>query len=736
MRSVLRAVVVGLLLLCLTAAFAAADGAASSAIGGVTGEAPGEAPGEAAGEAAGEAGQGIPKDAQPPQRDKPGPLTPGSLTPGPLTQGSLSAYTLPSVTVYGVADQPPSVPVVTRFGTQFNVVTEEQISRQGALDFYDALRNVPGVMFQKKNIIGGQTGHSLYIRGRGASHPSPDLTILFDDVPRSGVLYGQALADGIPVYALGGMEVYKYPQPSRFGSGYGMINFIPRHMTEEGVEARVCFEGGSHGTFAENLGAGAKKGPWDIYAAQSLISTDGHVAHSDAKQESYYANLGYRLNDNWSVRFMANYVDAGTESPGNPLTGVRATDRYDTETTLVTLSAAHEYDQASGYVKLYYNSTNFYIRGEKNGAEKSKQSNDLWGLRARETFSLWEGSEFVAGFDLDRTELTNENWRASGLRTWEFPNQTVFSPYVAASQLIGNEDGLHVIPSAGLRYYSHSLFKDKASPQAGLVLGYARTGLSFNYARGVNYPSPVVLQNFLTDKSLPKGFDTEKIKPEVVDHYEVALTHSWEGIAALGATYFYDRGKDRTRAYMFGRAPSESFFNSTTARYEIEGVELSASLTPLEGLELFAGATWMDVEAKGDNGEKRGKMPYTPSFALQAGFAWNFYGNFTVSGDYRHLRDVYAATSARTANPGAPASDFGKLDKSDKLPDINVVNIRLDYGFECEPLQVREGKVFVAVDNLLDADYAYALEKNAATGQRAFYYMPGITYMVGFELKF
>ena len=659
---------------------------------------------------------------------------------GPLTQGSQSAVVLPVVNIYGVADQAPTVPVTTRFGTQFNVVTEEQIERQGALDFYDALRNVPGVMFRKSNIIGGQTSHSLYIRGRGASHPSPDLSILFDDVPRSGVLYGQALADGIPVYALGGMEIYKYPQPSRFGSGYGMINFIPRSMTEEGTEARMGFEGGSHGTFAENLGAGAKQGPWDIYAAQSWISTDGHVAHSAAKQESYYVNMGYALNDNWSLRFMANYVEAKTEAPDNPLTGVRGTDRYDTETTLMTLALSHRYDAASGYVKFYYNSTNFYIMGESNGTAKSKQSNDLWGLRARETFSLWEGSEFIAGFDLDRTDLTNENWRAAGKREWDFPNQTVFSPYLAASQLVGDEDALHAIPSAGVRYYSHSLFKDKVSPQAGLVLGYARTSLSFNYARGVNYPSPVVLQNYLTDKSLPRGFDTEKIKPEVVDHFEVALSHSWDHLATVSATYFHDRGKDRTRAYMGGPVgvypSSESFFNSTTARYTIRGVELSGSVTPAEGLEFFAGATWMDVDAMGDNGKKQGKMPYTPSFQLQAGFKWNFWDSFTLSGDYQHLRDVYAGDAGRGSPPANPTSNFTRLTRADKLPDMNVVNMRLDYGFDCEQLKVKEGKVFVMVDNVLDADYAYSLAKDNATGDRAMYWMPGITYMVGFELKF
>ena len=658
-----------------------------------------------------------------------------------LTQGSLTAHTLPPVTIYGVADQPPAVPVTTSFGTQFNVVTEEQISLQNSLDFYDALRNVPGVMYQKKNIIGGQTSSSLYMRGRGASHPSPDLTILFDEVPRSGVLYGQALADGIPIYALGGMEIYKYPQPSRFGSGYGMINFVPKYMTEEGQEFKIGMQGGSYGTFAENIGMGAKKDAFDIYAAHSWIRTDGHVAHSSADQESYYVNTGFQMNENWNLRLMANYVDATTDAPLSPIDGSKKYPRsFDTETTLVTLTLSHEYEKASGYLKGYYNNTNFYLNDETSGGvagvADSKQSNDLYGLRVRETLWLWEGSEIVAGFDLDRMELENRQSfkNANPTIKWDFPDVTVFSPYLAVSQMFGDKDGFHVTPSAGLRYYNNNTFDDKAAPQAGLVLGYANTSLNFNYARGVNYPSPVVLQAFLGNNSLPSGFDTEEIKPEVVDHYEVGLTHTWPGIASLNASFFYDKGKDRTRAYMFGAAPDESFFNATTPRYRIRGMELSGNLTPVENLDLFAGATWLRVKATGDDGVERDKMPYTPSFAFQAGFKWRFLEDFQFSGDYQYLRDVYGATSARTSNPANPNSSFGELTDADKLPSINVVNLRLDYFFNYEPLHIKEGKIFLAVDNVLDRDYAYALEKSGT--QTGYYYMPGRTFMAGFELKF
>jgi iron complex outermembrane receptor protein len=674
------------------------------------------------------------------QKNDPSKNTSGTEA-GKLSQGSLTAYALPEVTVYGVADQTPAVPVTTRFGNQFNTVTEEQIERQDALDFYDALRNVPGVIFQKKNIIGGQTSHSLYMRGRGTSHPSPDLNILFDDVPRSGVLYGQALADGIPVYALGGMEIYKYPQPSRFGSGYGMINFIPKYKTDNGFEASVNFEGGSYGTFGENVGVGFKKGKFDLYAAQDVLTTDGHVTHSAGKQASYYVNFGFQASEHWSIRALGNYVDARTEVPNNPLTGTRATDRYDTITGLTTLTLGNQFFKASGYLKFYYNDTSFYIRGESNGTAQSLQSNTLYGLRGRETFSLWENSELVAGFDLDRANLQNYNISytsplgSNNPRTWRFPDQTIVSPYLAINQLFGSESKIHVIPSTGIRFSHNSVFADIAAPQAGLIFGYRHTDLNLNYARGVNYPSPVVLQGFLANQDLPAGFDTNKIKPETVNHYEMGLTHSLPKTFTLGGTYFYDRGKDRTRAYMYGGAPSELFFNSTTARYRIQGFELTGNVKPAAPLKVFGAVTWLRARGTGDDGVERSRMPYTPSFTLQTGFNWDFLSRFHLNGDFQHFQNMYAGTLMRTSSAASPASNFSNLTDLNLLPDANVVNVRLDYDFTFKPLYLERTQLFLALDNVLNCKYAYAMETNTA-GSKGYYYMPGTTFRLGINLNF
>ena len=370
----------------------------------------------------------------------------------------------------------PVTPVDTPYATQYNVVTEEQIKEQGSYDLQSTLRDVPGVMFQSKNLLGSQTSHSLYIRGRGASHPSSDIIIQFDGVPRFGALFGQVLGDGIAVSTIGGMEVYKSPQPSQFGSGYAMVNILPKYMKKEGQEAVLDFRGGSYDTFDESVSAGFKKGPFDIYASQNWQDTDGHRPNSAATQKNYYANAGYQINKQWNIRFLVNYVDSKTYAP-KPDTTPTATngvswpgaERYDTETFFTTLTVNHVYDSFGGYLKAYWNDTNFDLVQEltngvryagRTGGLKSRQEIGLHGVRGRETFHFWQGGEIILGADLDMTSLKNTQRTYSGLaspgingglakRVWDFPDTRIFSPYLAVSQEFGRTEGFHVTPSSG-----------------------------------------------------------------------------------------------------------------------------------------------------------------------------------------------------------------------------------------------------------------------------------------------
>jgi outer membrane receptor protein involved in Fe transport len=674
---------------------------------------------------------------------------------------------LEEITVIGTSYSNPVTPITTRYGTQYNLVTEEQIKEQNSYDFESTLRNVPGVMFQSKNLIGEQTSHSLYIRGRGASHPSSDFAIEFDGVPRYGALFGQVLGDSIAISTIGGIEVYKSPQLSQFGSGYASVNILPKYLTKEGQEIVLNFSGGSYYTFNESLSGGIKKGPFDIYVSQSFADTDGHRDsqhwaeadgrrdHSGAQQQNYYVNTGFQINKEWNVRLLTNYVRSKTEAP-MPDTIPTATnrvswpgaERYDTETFLTTLTLNHQYKHLDGFLKAYWNETDFDLLqeltsgrryGSGTGGLWSQQEISLYGIRAKEKLHLWRGGEILIGADLDLTELKNTQRTYSGLavagingglakRVWDFPDIALLSPYLAISQMVSRSEGFqfipegfHIIPSAGFRYYEHDEFKDKPAAQVGLVTGYGHTDLNINYSRGVNYPTPVVLMNMVLTSS-PVSNPSQywkNIKPEVVDHYEIGLTHTWPKVASLGATVFYDKGRDRFQAYMFGSIPTQ--FNDPIGRYKIQGLELTGTVTPVKNIECFAGATWLETKATGNNGIERDHMPYTPAFQFQAGVNWTFLDHFRLFVDMQHLRDMYQGTSSR---PGT--FNFAQLPRSDKLDDITLVNARLSYRFNYKPLRLGDSEIFLAVNNITNQKYEYAKG----------YTMPGTTVFAGFSMKF
>jgi iron complex outermembrane receptor protein len=624
--------------------------------------------------------------------------------------------------------RPPAAPVspeTDSFGAQHNEVSGEQIREQGSLDILDALRDVPGVVFSKRNIIGTNTGSSVYVRGRGYTHPSLDTTVSFDDVPRFGLIYGQSMADSIPVFAAESVEIYKYPQPSSFGAGYANINVSPRYMAEQGWEAETGFSGGSYLTFGENASFGLRKGRFDVFAAQSWVSTEGHVVHSGAYQQSYYLNLGLWLNAYWNLRLLGNFVDAETLQP--PKIAQSKSDilsTFKTETLFTTAAANNEYDNALGYIKLYYNFTDFRWLDDDlvNPGDWSRQNLNAWGLRAKEVFSFWKGSDISIGIDLDMNKTANEDHNTiSASVITDFPLMTLFSPYLGVSQYFILTEKIYLIPSGGFRAYVHSLWDNSLSPQAGLVFGLGSLELNLNYARGIIYPAPANIQGFMNSDD-PDTDSLKEARPETVHHLEGGLSYKWKSRASVNAAYFYDDGRDRITVQgpqVPGNAASVSYFR-------IQGAEFGGSLAfkqdklYLKSLDFFAGGTWItDISAKGEDGEEAKRMPYTPRFSMSAGFKWIFLKDFSLNGDYQMLYGLYAGSLQRTAS-------FTEAPDSSRLDDIHLVNLRLAYSLQYKAWHIEEGEVFVSLNNLLNRKYEYY----------AGYEMPGITVMLGGRLKF
>lgn len=605
----------------------------------------------------------------------------------------------------------PALPKTTKEGTQVNTITREQIESQAAIDVNHTLTMVPGVLTRSSTMMGGQTGHGIYVRGRGASHPSAEVAITFDGAPRMGALYGQTLFDGVSLGSVESISVLKSPQPSQFGSGYAALDMKARKMTQKGKAASLSFAAGSHQTVNEEVAAGFKNDDVDIYAVQNWASTAGHVSHSRAQQQSYYVNTGWQINPNYELRFLAN------KSAGQTLQPKTDSERFDTDTSFFTLTLNNQFDSADGFVKLYYNDTTYDIRNElsSSGAlSSSEQGIKLYGLRAKENWQVTKATTVSVGFDLDRTELTNTQFAGTATTYWDFPDITLFSPYASLSHDFVTGSWT-LTPSAGLRFYTHSEFKDAIAPQVGFVASSGIFRLNANYARGVNYPSPVALQGYVRRGS-SSGTTWAGLKPEVVDHYEVGTGLQFNDTDSVNLTVFHDRGKDRFRVYMFNAA--SPVWNDPIGRYKVTGVEASAQATFAECVDAFAGLTYMNVRATDNNGALTKHMPYSPKWTVQAGATWRMAEHWKLYADALYVNDLWSGTNTRPAG-------FSYGSGSQKLKDFLLVNAKLTYSFEAPQGLPKHGEVYVAVNNLLNRDYAWD----------ANYPMPGITAFVGVKFE-
>ena len=597
-----------------------------------------------------------------------------------------------------------------RYASQKTEVTEEQIRDLNAQDVAAALRRTPGVNISRYNPIGsfgGAEGGGVFIRGQGSSRPGAEIKTLVDGVPMYMSLWNHPLLDLLSIDSAHTIEVYKSPQPHVFGNAFAVVNLVPKRIEAEGFQTRIQAAGGSYDTFVASGDHGGKTGAWDYFVGGGYRTSEGHRNDADGELRDFFGRIGYRLNPHWSLSLFALWNDNEAKDPGAK--GAPAAARlgtYETRSLVTTLTASHRYEQVEGFLKLYRNGGEGDWRDQPVGATIEDLYNDFlfYGLKGREVFRLWPGGVVIAGLDWDRTEGDYTKKISTGARDkWNGEDFVLFSPYLAASQLIGSREGLFAIPSAGIRHYDNTEFDAEWAPHVGLILGYRDTELHAGYSRGVIYPGLDVI--VFSEKVTPALRDTwKKLNAATVDHYEVGLRHRLGRLAVADVTFFYDDGKDR---YVVVPPPPPPPKYGNVETYRIKGVEATLTLFPFADLALFGGVTLLETDPA--------DLPYAPDFTASAGLNFRFLERFRLSLDCQYLSDFHVLSQARRLNAA----------NAQEADEFLVVNGKIAYGFDL-PAWKASGELFVAGENLTDTNYAY----------RPGYPMPGINGMAGVQLRF
>lgn len=597
-------------------------------------------------------------------------------------------------------------------GGQVTVIDKKQIEDLNAWDLPSALRRTPGLSISRHNTVGsfgGAEGGAVYIRGMGSSRPGGEIQVLIDGVPKFAGVWSHPLMDMVSTDIAQSVEVYKGAQPVLFGNmSFGAVNIITKRMREKGFNSTVTGTGGSFGTFLEAFEHGGKIEGTDYYVLQSYKRSRGHRDNAGGELQNYFGRVGQELGGNWSVFFLANVSKNRADDPGPEGRPQERQGTYKLEDIFTVAAVSHDYAAIKGDWKLYWN------KGQARWLEQFDLVNlfyfdtitdfDNYGLRVRETLTLWSGSALIAGADFDFTSGKVFIDRQAPRPDVEFSRVTfrIISPYLCLSQKIDLDGGWQIVPSGGIRYYDHSDFDAQFTPQAGIVLKNSATDLHFFYSRGINYPGLYVV----AQSEMFWGGDSrwKDLKPEKVDHFEAGITRFFGPKLRADLTYFYDKGRNRL---IIMTSPPLLPHYENIARFERQGLEATLNFNPTREFSFFVGGTWLARKLP-DN------LPYAPRWMASAGVNWQLFDFLKISLDTLYQDDQYVANN-RFLDYGANIV---------KVDGFWILNGKISAEFKWRDKV--GGEIFLAGENLTDVRYAYKKD----------YPMPGINGMIGVNLKF
>ncbi len=195
------------------------------------------------------------------------------------------------------------------------VVSSESYQTRFAQTFADSLRNVPGVVAQKRY---GEEAR-LSIRGSGIAQGFHQRGVLFaqDGVPFADA-DGFSDFQGIDQQSARYIEVYKGSNTLRFGGAQlgGAINLVTPTGRTAADPVVLQAEAGSFG-FRRGLAQFAgERGPWDVFVSASALQSDGYRRQTDQTQGRLTASVGRSFGEDRELRLVTQIADIQQSVPG------------------------------------------------------------------------------------------------------------------------------------------------------------------------------------------------------------------------------------------------------------------------------------------------------------------------------------------------------------------------------------------------------------------------------------
>lgn len=505
--------------------------------------------------------------------------------------------------------------------TSTTVITHDDFENNQYINVAQALMSVPGVAVVPSGVPGQVT--SVFTRGTDSN-----MTLFTIDGRHQPVgLDGAYDFTNLTLDDIDQIEVVRTPSSSLQGGSAtgGIINLVT--LTGRGLavpQSSVSFEGGSFGTFRENVQSRGAEGNFDYAVSASNEDSDMDRPNENYRNTVYRGNFGYQVTPDVYVDLHTGYSLANAGSPNTIVTPDPAA-RLQTEdwfispevtakvTDFYTTKLFYNHDQQrQGFVDPYSSPDGFSILPQSTQLQINTDSVD-W----QNNFQLAHNWQITAGIQADNTDVN----QFTDYNDFDFPPVMGMTTLENSLFNIGGYvesqwqpiEGLNVLSSVRDDHYSD--YSGAVSWRQGVSYRIAPTG-TVVHASGASSYTPPSLQ----DLYYP-GFSNSNLKPESSLGWEVGVEQPLaDGKVTPSATYFHNSITDYIQ-------DDANFIPQNIGRATTEGAEIDIKATPVDQLALDLNYTYLTA----DNDTSNIRLVRRPRNSLNFTAVWTPLKPLTLS---------------------------------------------------------------------------------------------------------
>lgn len=483
------------------------------------------------------------------------------------------------------------VPVAAReVGSAVTVIDRAELESRQIRVVSDALRSVPGVAVSRTGPAGGPT--KLRLRGSEANQTLVliDGIEVNDPASDSEFDFSRLLAADIER-----IEVLRGPQSALYGSDAigGVVNIITRKGAGP-LRVTATAEGGSRGTAAGSLSAGAGGENYDWFASLAGLTTDGFSSAAEwrgnPEADGYrngtaFAKFGWTPLENLRLDLVGRLTDFNAESDGF-VGGAGAVDADEaSEGRQLFGRAQATLDLADGrWRQVFGVSRSRHDYDYLSGDDGSSYVGDKTKVDWQNTLTAETAAILPATHRLTLA-LEHEEDAARIASSWSSFDRSIGQTALVGEYGLGLVDDLFL--TASLRHDVNDLFGDVTTWRATAAYTVEATGTKLRASYGTGVKNPTLFELYGYTDTYRGNPD---LRPEHAEGFDIGFDQPlFDDRLVVEATVFDQRITDLIQG-----AGSTSINLSGTS--PIQGIELGLTLTPLDDLTIRAAYTFLDGE--------------------------------------------------------------------------------------------------------------------------------------------